>query len=241
MNDSMLRSKVTLAITFVFPWLLFLGCRGDAGEKGSGLGNDDWQEPTATRWVVSTVIGEDAEHVFLRCRPGEPGGQILTCEPPPLLTSVATSSPLPFFLRKVVPAPDEIVPIQTYQSFDEEHHMPVGLPYLESGYASSVCVRIDVSGLVQPGDDFREVDAFLERTVMRVDQVRLTELTRWSRDDILGLTFEEPTPTAVFSGPFGACWRAELDVGWHQAEVTFRATDDELFTYRWRFSLVESQ
>ena len=153
--------------------------------------------------------------------------------------SLAASRARPTYILDVSPTESLMMPLSLYEADGKNYRTEktdsyIGVRRAEVGYNSSICVELDLTDLVEPGDDFREVSSITERITVIVDGLILTEIIDWSYlPDFWG------RGTARWGGPYTYCWSSPLDVGIHEVLFQFRQTTGHVRSYRWSFTITE--
>jgi hypothetical protein len=164
-------------------------------------------------------------------------GGCTTLSPVPTSTPILlpTAQPRPDFIRGVGPEESSVVSLKTYEA---EYSQVVGMRDLETGYASTVCVRPDISHLVQKGDYFADTESVLERVELRVDDVQREVAV--SSNGLLDIeVLRDGEVYARFGGPYAFCWHAPVGVGTHVVSFQFRQTSGDIKEYSWYFAVTE--
>jgi len=146
--------------------------------------------------------------------------------------TIPTSEPRPEIIMRVSPAESASIPLNTYQA---ELKNSIGVTDSWGVYNANICVQLESGKLARQGEDFADLDAFLERNSMLVDGQQIEVHSHVflgyadeSGEDWTKFDFVEP-PTI--------CWRAPLDVGLHEAEFQFKQTSGDIQSHTWFFLL----
>lgn len=154
--------------------------------------------------------------------------------------SLMTPRARPAYILDVSPTESLMIPLSLYEADRKEQHVEetgtyiVGVRRAEIGYNSSICVELDLTNLVAPGDDFRETSLITERITVIVNGLALMEIIDRSYLPVFYMR-----GTARWGGPYTYCWSAPLDVGIHEVLFQFRQTTGHVRSYRWNFTITK--
>lgn len=175
---------------------------------------------------------------------------------------LSAQEPLPEYLLEVRPAPGNVIRQAAYQTVITTTAIYEGPPPPSveiTGYRSSICIYLDVSSLVGPGDDLVLDKDVLPRIGLSVNGSQMRELARTAYLAVInccpvtvgfGSDPNEYWDWSAHSTPpphIGAfsdhgywfCYKAELGVGVHEAIFNFRKTEGVPVSYSWSFAITE--
>lgn len=150
--------------------------------------------------------------------------------------TIPTSASRPESIMRVSPSESETLPLETYLS---EVENAVGFTDSLGAYNANVCVQLSSVELARQGENFADLESFLDRNSMYVDGQKVEVHSQV----FIGYTDESGEGGTKFDfveHPI-ICWRAPLNVGLHEAEFQFRQTSGDMQNYTWYFLLTDEE
>jgi hypothetical protein len=159
--------------------------------------------------------------------------------------SIPAPQPRPDFVRQVSPLESATVPLSLFESPGEDRSIPTddipsGFPDPTQGYNSQVCVRINLTTLVQPKDDLSGYDKIMPHVTFIMDAHELEDPAfYYFLTDLEPEIIVADDGSMQWIGPFTLCWATQLFVGAHQATIQFEQTSGDVQSYSWHFIIVD--
>ncbi len=181
--------------------------------------------------------------LFSSCAPGtEEAGVPVPTHPPAIptdTTGLSHQDPLPQHAAPMAPRPGDSWNLLDYR---QGLHTRQLHPLLAGWVGPSVCVQISPSpfNFLEPGDRIESGDQILERTQFIIDGKsthRLDEIMDFEVES--SFLDEDGSVVAKSGGPYIFCWRGDLDVGFHTAQVEVRKTSGRVWELDWSFTLLD--
>ena len=157
-------------------------------------------------------------------------------------TLLPVFEPQPDFILDAQPAPMSEIGLDWYEAdlmseFGLDSYEG-GRPVYKVGHRYNVCILLDVSPLLQAGDQFVTYQQVIERTSLSINGLKITPEfdPYWSHPEILYL-YPQLGPDTKAGAPYWLCWPIELQVGIHQVSFQFQQTNGNHVSYTWSFKI----
>ena len=156
-----------------------------------------------------------------------------------------TPAPLPGFLARVYPAPNEVLSIENLGfEIDTQHPAPTVIP--------GVCIELVAGLLIEVGDEGLDSEDFIDRSTLLIDEEPIStnyrpfvisnglDAVRVMETNEAGEIVRDENGLAVLGpmnagGPFYICWKASLGIGLHDVDYSIVTSSGHVFRYRWQF------
>ena len=105
----------------------------------------------------------------------------------------------------------------------------------QHGYGGSICVRPDLSRLVQGGEDWVYTNVIQERMSLTINGKEMANVSSMGRTVIVA---NLNIPDTEWLDGLTYCWVVPLEVGLHQAEFSFVQSSGDVKSYSWQFEII---
>jgi hypothetical protein len=151
-------------------------------------------------------------------------------------TPLPTVEPRPPFIRGISPEESMVVPRKRYE---DDSNIIRGLREEKHGYASNICISLDLGHLTEPGDNLLERETLFNRTELVVDDTVLAHQDGLLQGGELVTLYKADNPElgATYGALNVICWDAPLGIGVHKAVFRFFQTSGNVKEYSWYFAI----